>query len=336
VKTNNLAAVLHGIGDLRLEERSVPEPRPNELLIKIQSVGICGSDIHYWQHGRIGNFVVNNPLVLGHESSGIVQKIGSQVEGFSLGDKVALEPGIPCRICAICKVGKYNLCQNVHFLATPPIDGALERYIVHPADFCYRLPNSISLDEGAMMEPLSVGIHASTRAKITMGNRVLIMGAGPIGLATLLAAKAAGAGFIAVVDLVKSKLNVAKALGADIIQLDKHIDELPNDFDVSIDCTGAESAVRAAIEFTKPGGSVVLVGLGPDEMKLPIVKAGIKELNLLGIFRYANTYPIAVKLLESRKVDVKPLITHHFSLESIQSAFEKSQSDEAIKVMVQL
>ena len=336
MKDSNIAAVLYGIGDLRLEERSIPEPQANELLIKIQSVGICGSDVHYWQHGRIGDFVVRTPLVLGHEASGIVKNIGSQVEGFSLGDKVALEPGVACRICAICKLGKYNLCQNVRFLATPPINGALERYIVHPADFCYRLPNSISLDEGAMIEPLSVGIHASTRAKIAMGNRVLIMGSGPIGIATLLAAKAAGAGFIAVVDLVRSKLNVAKTLGADVVQLHKDVDQLPNDFDVSIDCSGAEPAVRVAIESTKPGGSVVLVGLGSDEMKLPVAKVGIKELNLLGSFRYANTYPIAVKLLESRKVDVKPLITHRFSLESIQSAFKKSESDEAIKVMVNL
>jgi len=343
--SDNLAAVLHGIDDLRMEQVQMPKPGPNDVLIGMRKVGICGSDVHYLRHGRIGDFVCTGPMVLGHESRGIVTQVGESVTTLQVGDRVAIEPGYPCRMCSFCKGGRYNLCPDMVFCATPPVHGSLCRHYVHPADFCYKLPDNMSYEEGALLEPLSVGVHACNRAGIKMGSKVLILGAGPIGLVSMMCAKAAGAATIAITDLDEGRLKVAKELGADetfkISSRDGKVvaKEITDSFglpDQTIECTGAESSIHTGVYATKSGGCLVIVGMGKAEITMPIVDALVREVDIRGIFRYANCYPTALDLVASGKVNVKPLITHRFALENSQQAFDASGAGNngAIKVMI--
>jgi len=322
----------------------MPVPKPHEALIAMKSVGICGSDVHYWVEGKIGNFVVHEPMVVGHESAGLVVEVGSEVKHLKAGDRVTLEPGVPCKSCHYCKTGRYNLCPDVKFMATPPYDGSIANFIVHDASFCYKLEDHVSYEEGAMCEPLSVGIHACARANVQIGHRVLIMGAGPIGLVSLLAARASGATKVTLVDLKQDRLDLAKSLGADgaILATANLAEELEKQnlgpIDVTIECSGAQPAIRAGLNATRPGGVVVIVGMGSKDVTLPLVEAAAREVDIRGVFRYANTYPKALSLITSGKIDVKPLITHRFSMQDVVKAFQvsKDMSDGAIKVMINI
>lgn len=318
----------------------------------MKAVGICGSDVHYLREMRIAHFVVKEPMVIGHECAGVIEEVGSGVTHLSAGDRVALEPGISCWRCRHCKGGRYNLCDDMKFFATPPVHGSLAHRIVHPADLCFKLPDGVSLEEGAMCEPLSVGVHACRRAGVGPETAVLVVGAGPIGLVSLLAARAFGAPRVVVVDVDAHRLSVATSLGADatVKVSDKQEDvgaevELiraamgGSDIDVSLDCAGFGKTVSTALEATRPGGRVCLVGLGHNEMTVPLTSAAIREVDVVGIFRYKDTWPLCIEFLRSGKVDVKPLITHRFgfSQREVEEAFEVSaRGRDAIKVMFNL
>uniref|UniRef100_A0A1I8F1Z9 Sorbitol dehydrogenase n=1 Tax=Macrostomum lignano TaxID=282301 RepID=A0A1I8F1Z9_9PLAT len=296
----------------------------------MDSVGICGSDVHYWTHGAIGDFVVRQPMVLGHESAGVVTEVGAEVDNLRPGDRVAVEPGIPCRFCDLCKSGRYNLCPDVKFLATPPVDGSLSGWHVHDADFCFRLPDHVSLEEGALLEPLSVGVHACRRAGVTLGSRVLICGAGPIGLVNLLTARAMGADTVILTDINPHRLTVAKEMGADATliatgnaeSLVSQVCALFNGRrpDIVIECTGAEASVGLSVRACRSGGCV------PASARWTFAE----------FFRYANCYPDALSLVAQGRVNIKPLITHRFPLSKSVDAFEtaKTGAGNAIKVII--
>ncbi|KAM4746803.1 sorbitol dehydrogenase [Rhinophrynus dorsalis] len=340
----NLSVVVHGIGDLRLENRPIPEPGPNEVLLKMHSVGICGSDVHYWQHGRIGDFIVKKPMVLGHEASGTVVKVGASVSHLKPGDRVAIEPGVPRETDEFCKIGRYNLSPTIFFCATPPDDGNLCRYYTHNANFCYKLPDNVTFEEGALIEPLSVGIHACRRAGVTLGSKVFICGAGPIGLVSLLVAKMMGASQVVISDLSSTRLEKAKEVGADfVLQVTNEtpektalkVEELLGCMpEITIECTGAESCIQTGIYATRSGGTLILVGLGPAMVNIPIVNAAVREVDIRGIFRYCNTWPMAIAMLSSKRVNVSPLVTHRFPLEKALEAFETTKKGLGVKVML--
>ena len=330
------AAVLHGPRDLRVDQVPVPgPPARGEVQVHIGKVGICGSDVHYFEHGRIGNFVVEKPMILGHECAGTVVAVGEGVSHLSVGDRVAIEPGVP-RLSNFAsnfymKRGQYNLCPDIFFFATPPDDGSFCSLVNHKADFCFALPDSVSLEEGALIEPLSTGIYASRVAPVRMGDTVVITGAGPIGLMNLLAAKAAGATQIIISDRVKERLEVALQIGAtrtvegDADELKAVAHELTNGLgaDVSIECAGHPSALSAAIAATRAGGTVVLIGMPPkDVAEINVNDLIVREITLRPIFRYNNTFPTGVELLASGKVDLKPLISKRFSLAQVPEAFD--------------
>jgi len=344
----NRGVVLHAINDVRIEPIPTPEPGPGEVVLTMDTVGICGSDVSYVTKGRIGDFIVRKPMVLGHEASGLVHALGEGVTSLAVGDRVAIEPGVPCRRCDLCKRGTYNLCESVFFCATPPDDGNLCRFYKHAADFCHKLPESVTLEEGALMEPLSVGVHACRRAGVTAGSHVLICGAGPIGLVNLLVARAMGATEIVVTDISAGRLELARQLGAsqsllvdskDAVALAEKAAALFSDGQrphITIECSGAESSIQLGIYATRSGGILVLVGLGPAQVSVPIVNAAVREVDIRGIFRYANCYPTAIALVASGQVDVKPLVTHRFQFEESLQAFETARTGAggAVKVLI--
>jgi L-iditol 2-dehydrogenase len=336
-------AVLTEPGQFAFEERPRPSPGPDEVLVAVRDVGICGSDVHYYEHGRIGDYVVEEPLVLGHESAGEVVAVGEDVTSLAPGARVALEPGVPCRRCAHCKRGDYHLCESVEFMATPPHDGAFAEYVAWPADFAYELPGSVSTAEGALCEPLSVGIHVCRRGEVGTGDTVLVAGAGPIGLLVADAARAAGATDVVVTDVVPEKLAVARERGADLAvnvsegDLEAAVDDFTDGVgaDVVVEASGAVSSVASTLDVVRRGGTVVLVGLA-DEAEVPFDALEIvdNELDVRGSFRYKNTYPAAVDLLADGAVDVAGLVDFEAPLADLDAAFQRAMEPTVVKGMV--
>ncbi len=316
-----------------MEQRPVPTPAPGDVLIRVSSVGVCGSDTHYYRHGRIGSFVVNAPLVLGHEAAGTIVGVGESVDPSRIGQRVSIEPQRPDPDSAETRRGDYNLCPHMRFFGTPPIDGALCDYVTIGAEFAHAVPDTVSDDAAALCEPLSVGIAALRKAGIAEGVRVLVTGAGPIGIVVVQLARAYGASEIAVSDPDESRRNQAHTHGA-TAALDPTTDELGCDFDAFIDASGAHSAVTAGIRALRPAGTAVLVGLGAETMELPTQLIANRELTLTGVFRYANTWPEAISLVESRRVDLDSMVTGRFPLERTAEALDSDRTPGSVKTVV--
>ncbi len=318
---------------LRIEEREVPEPGPDEVLVQVKSVGVCGSDIHYFEHGRIADFIVEQPLVLGHEASGVVASLGTNVTDLEVGTTVAMEPGVPCGRCKECRAGRYNLCPDVAFFATPPIDGAFCEYVILPRDFVHPVPSHVSYDAAALVEPLSVGVWACQKANVSLGTRVLITGGGPIGAICALVARARGANVVAVTDVNGDRRAQVENLGFPAI--DPMNDDIP-EADVLLECSGAAPAIDQGIRALAPAGTAVLIGMAPtDTVAIPVGAIQGKEIWLTGTFRYANTYPDAVELVASGRVDLDAIVSGSYSLDEVEQALTHAKKHPAdMKVMV--
>ena len=314
----------------------MPVPAMGEVLVEIRSVGVCGSDIHYYEEGRIGGFVVSAPLVLGHEAAGRIVGHGPQAGRLPLGTLVAIEPGVPCRRCPQCRGGRYNLCPDIRFLATPPVNGAFARYLAVPEDFCYPVPASLTADAAALIEPLSVGVWACRKAGVKPGDQVLVTGAGPIGLLAGLVARAAGARPV-ICDINPVRLARASQLGlpetADLRQVG--LAGL-GPFDAFIECTGAADVPAEGLRALAPGGRAVLVGMSAaDELRLPLSLLQTRELTVTGSFRYANTYPAAIQLAAAGAIPLQHFIDGVFPLEEAEQALRAPRDNPSlIKVAV--
>jgi L-iditol 2-dehydrogenase len=332
----NRAAVLHGPGDLRVETRPVPTPGPREVLVQVAAVGVCGSDVHYYEHGRIGPYVVRKPMVLGHEASGVVVATGSAASRHRVGARVALEPGVPCGSCEQCRRGRYNLCPEVRFFATPPIDGAFADYVTINEDFAFEVPDSVSLESAALIEPFSVGIWACRKARVGPGDAVLVTGAGPIGLCAVLAARAHGATDVTVTDVSPVRLDTARRAGA-TATIDVRREspaEAQVEPTVLLECSGATAAVGDGLAVLRPAGRAVLVGMGEDVVPIPLADVQAKELELTGTFRYANTYPAAIAMVAGG-VDLDWMVSGTYGLDDAEAALLAGRNDPAsIKAVV--
>ncbi len=331
------AAVLHGVGKIALEERLRPEPGPREVLVRVASVGTCGSDVHYYDHGRIGDFVVESPLVLGHEPSGTVVAAGPGADRHRTGARVSLEPGVPDFTCPQCRAGRYNLCPQMRFFGTPPIDGAFCEYVVLHEEFAYPVPDGLSDDAAALIEPLSVAVWACHKARVGPGARVLVTGAGPVGLLCLQAARAFGASDVVVTDVNPDRLRTARDLGAQeaLDVRENPLSEAGVEPDVLLECSGHPAAIGEAIRAVRRAGRVVLVGMGGDEIPLPLAHLQTRELEVTGTFRYANTWPAAIALAASGRVKLDDLVSARYGLADVEQALTAGVRDPAsIKVVV--
>ncbi|KAL3958293.1 hypothetical protein ACCO45_006455 [Purpureocillium lilacinum] len=310
----NLSFILNKPHDVTFAERPKPSVEsPHDVLVAVNYTGICGSDVHYWVHGAIGHFVVREPMVLGHESAGTVVETGAAVAHLRPGDRVAIEPGYGCRRCAACRAGKYNLCEDMIFAATPPHDGTLTGLWRSPADFCYKLPDNVSLQEGALVEPLAVGVHIVKQAAVQPGQSVVVMGAGPVGLLCAAVARAYGASKVVSVDIVQSKLDFARDFAATHTYLSR----------------------RTSLHAVRVGGTYVQGGMGKSDINFPIMAMCLKEVTAKGSFRYGpGDYELAVELIASGKVDVKKLVSAVVPFEQAEEAFKKVKEGEVIKMLI--
>ncbi|BAE56054.1 sorbitol dehydrogenase [Aspergillus flavus] len=338
------------------EVKSGESLKPGEVTVQVRSTGICGSDVHFWHAGCIGPMIVTGDHILGHESAGEVIAVASDVTHLKPGDRVAVEPNIPCHACEPCLTGRYNGCEKVLFLSTPPVDGLLRRYVNHPAVWCHKI-GDMSYEDGALLEPLSVSLAAIERSGLRLGDPVLVTGAGPIGLITLLSARAAGATPIVITDIDEGRLAFAKSLVPDVITykvqtnlsaednaagiIDAFNDGQGSAPDalkpkLALECTGVESSVASAIWSVKFGGKVFVIGVGKNEMKIPFMRLSTQEIDLQYQYRYCNTWPRAIRLVRNGVISLKKLVTHRFLLEDALKAFETAADPKTGAIKVQI
>lgn len=322
-------------GKMEIVEEPVPKPMAGQVLVRIEYNGICGSDVHFFKDGRVGDCVLKDRFVLGHEVSGTVAELGEGVQGLDVGDRVALEPGYACGKCEFCKSGRYNLCPDVKFFAAPPVPGALQEYVVHPADMCFQLPENVSTLEGALVEPLAVGLHAAALGGIGLGQTAVILGAGCIGLVTLLSAKARGASRVVVVDLYEKRLEFARNMGADdtINATEEDVEARVRELlgggpDVVFETAGSPATIAQTSYLVKRGGTIVLVGMSAQsEITYNFFQIMEKEATVKCVFRYRNLYPTAIAAIAGGRINVKQIVTHEFSLEESNLAFDTVVKD---------
>ncbi|MBS4208127.1 NAD(P)-dependent alcohol dehydrogenase [Bacillus sp. FJAT-50079] len=339
------AAVLNKPMEIEIQDVGIPVPKNNEALLRVHCIGICGSDVHFYEHGRIGRYVVEKPLILGHELSGEVIEIGEDVKNLKVGDRVAVEPGIPCGDCDYCRSGKYNLCPDVQFMATPPVDGAWTEYVTVKSEFLYKLPENVTYEQGALIEPLSVGFHAMRRGKVGPGDTLLITGLGPIGLLAIEAAKMFGVTEIYGSDVVEFRRELALQMGVKGVvdpskgSVKDQISELNagKEIDVLIETSGNARAVSESIHSVKRGGRIVYVGMPTvDSISMDMMSMVDAELDMMGIFRYVNTYEDAIQSLGHPLVDLEKVITDKYPLSEINKAIDiaRNQKETSIKIMI--
>lgn len=340
-------AVMKAIGKIELEEREIPQLKEGEVLIKIGYVGICGSDVHYFETGAIGDFVVKPPFVLGHEAAGTVVALGEGVDSLKIGDRVAMEPGKTCGHCEFCRTGRYNLCPDVQFFATPPYDGVFQEYVAYDASMCFRLPDNVSLMEGALIEPLAVGFHAANQGGAHIGQKAVVFGSGCIGLMCLMALKAEGVTEVYVVDVIDKRLEKAMELGAAGVinsskeDAEERIMELAGGYgvDLAIDTAGADVTINQGIRMVKPGGTIVCVGYSRSgKVTLDMSIALNKEITFRTVFRYRHIYPMAIAAVSSGLINLRNVVTDTFTLDEIQEAMVKSVNDKVniVKAVIEV
>lgn len=334
----NTEAILVKPGDMRILDAAMPAPKEDEVLIKVEYVGICGSDIHGFESGPfIPPKDPNQKIGLGHECAGTVVSVGSKVKKFKAGDRVNIEPGVPCGTCRYCREGRYNICPDVDFMATQPnYRGALTNYLVHPESMTYHLPENVDTMEGALVEPAAVGMHAAAEAAVRPGDKIVILGAGCIGLMTLQACRAMGASEIVVVDIIEKRLAMAEKLGAAAVvngmkeNSEKRVKELLGDWgaDIVFETAGSPKTAAQALNMVTRGGKIMIVGTISGDTPINFLKIN-REVKIQTVFRYANNYPMTIDAIASGRFDVKSMVTDIYPYEEVQRAFEESLSRKA-------
>ncbi|PPJ56981.1 hypothetical protein CBER1_00527 [Cercospora berteroae] len=346
----NIAIHTNPEHELHILDQPMSVPKPNECLIHIRATGICGSDVHFWKHGKIGSSLITGSQGLGHESAGEIVGVGAEVKNLKIGDRVALECGIPCSkpSCDFCRTGQYHGCPEKVFYSSPPVNGTLRRYHCHPEAWLHKLPDSLSFEEGALLEPLSVALAGIDRSGVRMGDSLVICGAGPIGIIVLLSAHAAGAAPIAITDIDESRLAFAKKLVPRVRTVHVQMGEEPQAVGVNIknvlgqeaklviECTGVESSIHSGIYASRFGGTVFIIGVGKDFQQLPFMHASFREIDIRFQYQYRETYPKAIMLVSEGLIDLKPLVTHRYKLEQAEEAFATASTPAAKAVKVQL